>query len=72
MENPHIRFGANCYGNKPKPSDRDIHYASVRSDDLKPKTPGDVLSNMKVDFFKKYKDDFIQLNAFNKEKWSEY
>jgi hypothetical protein len=72
MENPHIRFGANCYGNKPKPSDRDIHYASVSSDDLKPKTPGDVLSNMKVDFFKKYKDDFIQLNAFNKEKWSEY
>jgi hypothetical protein len=72
MDNPHIRFGANCYGNKPKPSDRDIHYASVRSDDLKPKTPGDLLSNMKVDFFKKYKDDFIQLNAFNKEKWSEY
>jgi hypothetical protein len=36
-----------------------------------PKSPEEIVSDFKVEFFKKNSDKFLQLNSFNKSKWSE-
>lgn len=71
MANPNIRFGVNCYGKKPKPTAKEIKYMESVKDKTLPKTPEDIISEFKVEFFKKNSDKFLQLNSFNKSKWSE-
>jgi hypothetical protein len=71
MANPSIRFGANCFGVKPKPTEKELEYMNSVKDKTLPKTPEEIVSDFKVNFFKKYSDKFLQLNSFNKSKWSE-
>ena len=71
MENPNIRFGVNCFGKKPKATDTELQYMNTSKTKNAPKTPEELISNMKVEFFKKNRDKFIQLNGFNSTKWSD-
>jgi hypothetical protein len=71
IANPNARFGVNCYGVKPKPSEKELQFMQTSKTKVVPKTPEEIVSNLKVEFFKKHKDDFLRLNAFNGSKWSE-
>ena len=70
MENPYIKFGVNCYGTKPKPTDRDLQ--TMANNKLQPKTEEDALMDKKVNFWKENADKLLNLNAFNRNSWSEY
>lgn len=71
IANPNTRFGVNCFGMKPKPSEKELQYMKTSKIKTLPKTPEEIVANLKVDFFKKHKDDFLRVNAFNSSKWSE-
>jgi hypothetical protein len=70
MDNPYLKFGVNCYGTKPKPSDKDLQ--AMASNKLQPKTEEDTLIDKKVQFWKDNADKLLNLNAFNRKNWSEY
>ena len=71
IANPNARFGVNCYGVKPKPSEKELQFMKTSKTKIVPKSPEEIVSNLKVEFFKKHKDDFLRLNSFNGSKWSE-
>jgi hypothetical protein len=62
FENPNYKFGANCYGNKPKPKsnerEKDLYF---RDDPLQ----------VKVDQYKEQKND-IRISPFSRDDWSNH
>jgi hypothetical protein len=70
MENPYIKFGVNCFGQKPKPTDKDLQ--AMAANKLQPKTEEDTLIDKKVKFWKDNADKLLNVNAFNRNAWSEY
>jgi hypothetical protein len=70
MENPYIKFGVNCYGKKPKPTDKDLQ--SMAANKLQPKTEEDALMDKKVKFWKENANKLLNVNSFNRNVWSEY
>jgi energy-coupling factor transporter transmembrane protein EcfT len=70
MENPYIKFGVNCYGKKPKPTDKDLQ--SMAANKLQPKTEEDALMDKKVKFWKENANKLLNVNSFNRNIWSEY
>lgn len=72
IANPDSRFGVNCYGKKPKPSDAELSFMSAKKNAPTPKTPEEKLVELKVKMFKEHRDKLMTLNGFNPSKWSEY
>lgn len=72
ISNPNIRFGVNCYGKRPKVSERDLEYMKANESAVSVKTKDDELVDKKVKFWKNNQDRLLQLNSFNRTKWSEY
>jgi hypothetical protein len=70
MENPYIKFGVNCFGQKPKPTDKDLQ--AMAANKLQPKTEEDTLIDKKVQFWKENADKLLNINSFNRNAWSEY
>jgi len=68
MANPYMKFGVNCYGKKPEPTDREkaLMQANV------PTNAKDTVLDEKVKFWKNNRDKLLVLNSFNHNKWSEY
>jgi len=69
MQNPYLRFGVNCYGKKPKPSDADL---AKMNNKVVAKTPEELELEKKVQFWKDNSDKLLKLNAFNNGNWSQY
>jgi hypothetical protein len=67
IDNAEIRFGVNCYGVKPKPSQKDEDLMKARQ--IYPKSPKDIDLEKKVDYWKTNLDK-VTLSAFNHDKWS--
>lgn len=65
--NADIRFGVNCYGVKPKPSQKDEDLMKARQ--IYPKSPKDIDLENKVNYWKTNLDK-VTLSAFNHDKWS--
>ena len=63
LANPHIKFGANCYGVKPDPSD---------TERLKHDLNSKLSTNIEEKKLQKIRDQLnsIQISPFNTEKWS--
>jgi len=72
MENPYIRFGVNCYGKKPAPTEKDIQEMEANKEINVPKTPEELLLDKKVEFWKENSDKLLNINSFNYNQWSEY
>ena len=72
IDNPYVRFGVNCYGKKPEPSIEEKNQMSSKKFLIPPKTKNDLLLDEKIKFWKDNSDNFLNINAFNNEKWSEY
>jgi hypothetical protein len=69
--NPYIKFGVNCFGKKPAPSQSDLDRMAANSDII-PKSPGDHKLNGKINFWKQNAGNLLVLNSFDRTQWSEY
>jgi hypothetical protein len=72
IHNPSVKFGVNCFGQKPVPTDADLKMMAAQQNQPVPKTKEDLMLDKKVQFWKEHADKLLKLNAFNKQKWSEY
>lgn len=74
MANPYLKFGVNCYGKRPDPTQADLKNmtANAKIDVVVPKTDEEKQLDKKVQFWKENADKLLNINSFNREKWSEY
>jgi hypothetical protein len=72
MANPNIRFGVNCYGQKPKPKQSDTDLMLANGDIKMPESDADKELNIKLKIWKDDPDKFLSLNSFNRKEWTEY
>ena len=72
IHNPHVKYGVNCYGKKPKASPQDLSKLNSQGKSLFPKSEADVKLDKKVEYWKQNGDKMLKLNSFNNVKWSEF
>jgi hypothetical protein len=72
MANPYLKFGVNCYGKRPDPTKNDLKAMKANVDVVVPKTEEEIQLDKKVQFWKENADKLLNVNSFNREKWSEY
>jgi hypothetical protein len=72
IANPYVKFGVNCFGQKPKPSDADISRMKAHQNNIQPKNNNDVVLDRKVQFWKENSNKLLNINSFNNNTWSEY
>jgi hypothetical protein len=72
FSNPNIKFGVNCFGKKPKPTDLEKNMMEAQQDTPIPKTEEEIVLDEKVKYYKENGDQLLQLNSFSKDKWSRY
>jgi hypothetical protein len=72
IHNPHVKFGVNCYGKKPKANPQDLSKLNAQGKSLFPKSEADVALDKKVEYWKQNGDKMLKLNSFNNVKWSEF
>ena len=71
MANPNLRFGINCFGEKPLPTDADKQRLAA-SEPTVPETPEDSELANKVKEWKENPDKYLRMNSFNYNKWSKH
>ena len=67
IDNPNVRFGANCYGYKPKINDIEREIMDTQS--VIPKTEKEIAFERRVDYWRNRLPDII-VSPFNENKWS--
>tara|TARA_B110000967_G_scaffold53581_1_gene54932 strand:- start:110 stop:979 length:870 start_codon:yes stop_codon:yes gene_type:complete len=67
IANQNVKFGANCFGYKPKITDTEM--AMMKTEPLYPKTMEDIKEEKQVDYWKR-KIPEILVSPFNKSVWS--
>jgi hypothetical protein len=72
IANPYIKFGVNCYGKKPKPTDADLNRLDAKQNQVFPKSTEDKKLDEKVKNWKEHADKFLQVSSYNTNKWSKY
>jgi len=72
ISNPYVKFGVNCYGKKPKASENDLLRMSANVNKSYPKNLEDQVLDAKVKYWKDNASKMLNLNSYNKNKWSEY
>ena len=72
IANPYIKFGVNCYGKKPKPTDADLNRLDAKQNQVFPKSTEDKKLDEKVKNWKENADKFLQVSSYNTNKWSRY
>lgn len=70
IDNPYVKFGVNCYGKKPTPSDTDLRRMRTNQTHIRPTTPADAVLETKVRYWKENKDQLLRLNPYNLQQWS--
>ena len=68
IANPNVKFGVNCYGNKPKITSEEEELMKTASP--YPETPQDIAFQKKVDFMKNNLDQIL-VSPFNHNTWGE-
>jgi hypothetical protein len=68
IANPNVRFGVNCYGNKPKIDEEERTIMENASP--YPVTMEDIAFQKQVDYWKQHVDDII-VSPFNNKTWSQ-
>jgi hypothetical protein len=72
MANPYLKFGVNCFGQKPAPSsDNLLRMKQQQLSPTIPLTPEQEALDKKVQFWKENADKMLVVNSFNNNKWSE-
>jgi hypothetical protein len=70
IDNPYVKFGVNCYGKKPNPTDDDIARMNAKQEQIYPSTIHDEELDSKVKYWKNNKDKLIKMNPYNLQKWA--
>ena len=68
IANPYIKFGVNCYGQKPKPTADDLAKMNARQNTAYPQTAADIEMEKKLNQWK----NTVSVNSYNNKKWSQY
>jgi hypothetical protein len=71
IDNPYIKFGVNCYGKKPKPTENDLKRLETQQEHPVPLTAEDKELQKKINYWKENSDK-LKLNSFNNNNWSRY
>jgi hypothetical protein len=66
---PEMKFGVNCFGVKPQPTEQDKMCVQNSSS---PKSAEQLAIEQKAQYFKDNADKLLNLTAFNKSRWSEW
>ena len=69
IDNPNVRFGVNCYGNKPKITSESEKLMETTSP--YPQTMEDIVFQKRVDFWKTRVDEIL-VSPFNFDAWSSF
>lgn len=72
ISNPYVKFGVNCFGKKPAPTDADRARMSANANPTYPPTVEAQVVNAKVKYWKEHAASMLNINSFNKKKWTEY
>jgi hypothetical protein len=72
ISNPYIKFGVNCYGKKPKATAAELAQMAANNNKSYPATIKDQVLDAKVQFWKDNSARMLNINSFNKNKWTEY
>jgi hypothetical protein len=72
IANPYVKFGVNCFGKKPKPTDDDLARLARLRQQPAPISEADADLNAKVQYWKENAYKLLTLNSYNKNVWSEY
>jgi hypothetical protein len=67
IANPNVRFGANCYGYKPKITDQEKEL--LNETPLYPRTAADRVEEKRIDYWRKKIPDIL-VSPFNNKVWS--
>ena len=68
IANPQVKFGVNCYGNKPRITDEEEELMNTTTP--YPETAQDVAFQKRVDFWKNNIDNIL-VSPFNQNRWTE-
>lgn len=68
IANPNVRYGVNCYGNKPRITEESR--ALMETASPYPTTMKDIVFQKRVDFWKQHVDDIL-VSPFNHKTWGE-
>ena len=71
MENPHLKFGVNCFGKKPSPRDSDLTTMNMKKGSSLPKTEEQIARAKKMKFWKENSEKLLNISGFNNNQWSE-
>jgi hypothetical protein len=71
FDNPNIRFGVNCYGKKPQPTDKEKTMMEYNKIQQYPMTPEERAIDEKVKYWKDNAATRLNINSFNTNEWSE-
>lgn len=72
MANPNLKFGVNCFGKKPDPTDDDVRRLESKKFQAYPDQIYDKEMKAKMEKWKKNADKMLQLNSYNRNMWSRY
>jgi hypothetical protein len=70
INNVNLRFGVNCFGVKPSPTDGEKKRMNDINHFVHPKTKEEMIIDAKVNFWKNNRDKYIVLNPFNESQWN--
>jgi hypothetical protein len=68
--NPNIKFGVNCYGIKPEPTQTDLDMMDTKQLRPYPRTEAEKAMDEKVEYWKNNMEGNLNVNSFNRVKWS--
>jgi hypothetical protein len=71
FDNAGLRFGVNCYGKKPAPSESDKALMKANVEIKRPESKEDADLKAKMKVWQENADKFLLVNSFNKTNWSE-
>ena len=72
MKKGKMKFGVNCFGKKPAPTEEQLQRMKSNKDISIPKTSEDKALEAKMKFWKENADKLLRMNSFNRDKWTEY
>ena len=71
IDNPYVKFGINCYGKRPAPTEDDKDRLYAKQTNPIPMTAEDKELNEKIKYLKKNSKK-LEINSFNNTNWSKY
>uniref|UniRef100_A0A6C0I396 Link domain-containing protein n=1 Tax=viral metagenome TaxID=1070528 RepID=A0A6C0I396_9ZZZZ len=72
IDNPYLKFGVNCFGQRPPATADDLSRLETKKNSILPKTEKDKQLDSKIQYWKDNAATLLQLSSYNNKKWSEY